>query len=104
MILKGKKTGQQIMVCVPSDQKINMEAIAGKLGERFEFENPAVIKAKFGIEVGGVPPFGNLLGLPTYFANDISKETKAAFNCGYRTKSIIMNSKDLISLINPELF
>ncbi|HLD03472.1 MAG TPA: aspartate--tRNA(Asn) ligase, partial [Candidatus Dojkabacteria bacterium] len=103
MILKGKKTGKLIMVCIPSDQKINLPSLADKLGEHFELADPEVINKNYGIDIGGVPPFGNLLGLPTYFTSEITNEPKAAFNCGLKTKSIIMNSKDLVNLVNPEI-
>ena len=102
MILKGKKTGKLIMVCIPSDQKINLQNLAEKLSEHFVLAAPEVIKKSFGIEIGGVPPFGNLLALPTFFSPEITQEPKAAFNCGLKNKSIIMNSIDLVTLVNPE--
>lgn len=39
---------------------------------------------------GGVPPFGNLLGLPNYFDKSINNFENSAFNCGLNTESIIM--------------
>lgn len=102
IILRGKKSGENIMVCLPSDQKVDTRAVKALEGENFEFEKPEVIAAKFGLEVGGVPPFGNLLGIKTYFYSSIKDESKAAFNCGSTTQSIVMGSKDLIELVGPE--
>ncbi|MEI7579670.1 MAG: aspartate--tRNA(Asn) ligase [bacterium] len=104
MILKGKTTGKNIMVNVPANQRVDLKKIAELEGEKFEFEKPEVIKAKFGLVVGSVPPFGNLLGLKTYFSKDIEKEPRVAFNRGSLTDSIVMQSKDLVKLIEPVMF
>lgn len=103
IILRNKKTGDNLMVCVPSNQRVDIKAIDAAEGGKFEFEKPEVIKQKFGLEVGSIPPFGNLMGLKTYFAKSVADEKRAAFNCGSLTESVTMYSKDLIELIQPVL-
>jgi nondiscriminating aspartyl-tRNA synthetase len=103
LILRGKTTQKNIMVCIPADQKLKVAAYEKLEGEKFEFEKPEEIKKVYGIEVGGVPPFGTLLGMPTYFSKDVLNEEKSCFNCGMRTKSIVMKSKELVALVNPIL-
>lgn len=102
IILRGKNSGKNVMVCLPSDQKVDTKRIKELEGENFEFEKPEVIASKYGLEVGGVPPFGNLLGMKVYFDPAIKAEARAAFNCGSTAESIIMQSSDLIALIEPE--
>ena len=75
-----------------------MKAVAEAVGEKCEFEDPAVIKERFRPHIGGVPPFGNLLNLDNYFDEQSYKTEQAAFNCGLSTESIIINSKELLSL------
>jgi len=101
MILKGKKSERRIMVVITSNLKIDMKKVKTFLGEEFQFEDPKIILKDFGIEIGGIPPLGNLLGLETYFDNDNLLEKRAAFNCGLKTKSIIMSVDDLIKVVNP---
>lgn len=101
LILRGKSTKKDIMVCIPADQKLNVEIFENLQGEKLEFEKPEIIKQNYGIEIGGIPPFGNLLGIPTYFSKDVLIEQKSFFNCGLKTKSIEMSSKDLVDLVNP---
>jgi nondiscriminating aspartyl-tRNA synthetase len=103
LILKGKTSKKNIQVNIPANMKLDMKAVADAAGEKFEFESPEVIKERYGIGVGGVPPFGNLLGLETYFDEKISKESKSAFNCGLQTESIVMGAKDLITMVDPKL-
>ncbi|MBU6446233.1 MAG: aspartate--tRNA(Asn) ligase, partial [Verrucomicrobia bacterium] len=81
----------------------DMKAVAEMVGEKCEFEDPAVIQERFGLQVGGVPPFGNLLNLDNYYDEEILKQERAAFNCGLLTESIIMKSKDLFALVDPKV-
>ena len=82
--------------------KLDMKSVAELVGEKCEFEDPGVIKERFGLVVGGVPPFGTLLNLDTYFDKRILDNERAAFNCGMPTESIVMKSKDLVELIHPK--
>ena len=103
LILKGKKSGNNIMVVLPAHKKANIEKIEQILSEKFEFESPDNILKKWGIQVGGVPPFGNLLNLPTYIDKEVLNNDIVVFNCGTRTSSIFMNPKDMVELIKGEL-
>lgn len=103
IILKGKNSKKNYQVNIPSHLKLDMKSVAEAVGEKCEFEDPIVIYERFGIVVGGIPPFGNLFNIDTFFDEKIQEVEKAAFNCGLQTESIIMNSKDLISLVQPKL-
>lgn len=101
MILKGRKSSKRIMIVIQSSNKIDMKKVKLYFKEDFEFEKPEVILQDFGIEIGGIPPLGNVLGLETYFDKQNLEEKTAAFNCGLKTKSIIMSIDDLIKAVNP---
>lgn len=102
LILRGKSSKKNFQVNIPSHLKVDMKAISEVIGERLEFEDPEVIKERFGLIIGGIPPFGTLLNLDTYFDEKIQNQELAAFNCGLQTESIVMKSKDLISLVQPK--
>jgi len=101
MILRGKKSEKRIMVVIPANLKIDMKKVKQYFNEEFEFEKPEIILQDFGIEIGGIPPLGNLLNLETYFDEDNLLEKRSAFNCGLKIKSIIMTTDDLIKVVNP---
>jgi nondiscriminating aspartyl-tRNA synthetase len=103
IILRSKKGNKNIMACVPADQKLELKSLESLLIDKFEFETPEQIKDKYGLEVGAIPPFGNLLGLNVYFSPEISKKDKVAFNAGTRTDSIIMSGKDLVKMVQAEI-
>ncbi len=102
IILKGKNSKKNYNFNIPSHLRLDMKAVAEAVGEKCEFEAPEVIKERFGLIVGGVPPFGHLLNIDTYYDEGILKEERAAFNCGLTTESIIMRSRDLGSLVQPK--
>jgi nondiscriminating aspartyl-tRNA synthetase len=102
LILCGKNTKKNYQFNISSHLKLDMKAASVAVGEKCEFEDPAVIQERFGLTVGGVPPFGNLLNLDNYFDEEISLHARAAFNCGLPTESIVMDSKDLITLADPK--
>lgn len=103
LILRGKQTKKNYQLNIPSHLKLDMKAVADVVGEKCEFEDPTIILERFGIAVGGIPPFGQLLNLDTYFDERISKCPRAAFNCGMQTESIIMKTDDLVKLVQPKI-
>ncbi len=103
LILKGKNTKKNYQFNIPAHLKVDMKAVADMVGEKCEFEDPAVIQERYGLQIGGVPPFGNLLNLDNYYDEQIVHEERAAFNCGLTTESIIMKSKDLLALVEPKI-
>ena len=103
LILRGKSTKKNYQFNISSHLKCDMKAVADRVGEKCEFEDPAVIKERYGLIIGGVPPFGPLLNLETFFDERITRLERVAFNCGLPTESIVMQGKDLIALVQPNL-
>lgn len=96
LILVGKQSGENVMACVPGDKKLDIKALEEQVGEKLEMEKPENIWSKYGIQIGGVPPFGNLLGMKVYADKGITQNDKINFNCGLRTESIQMSPADLL--------
>ncbi len=103
IILRGKNSKKNYQFNIPANLKLDMKSIADAVGEKCEFEDPEVIKERFGVALGGIPPFGTLLNLDTYFDERLLQSDRCAFNCGLVTESIIMKPKDLAALVQPKL-
>lgn len=103
IIVRGKNSKKNYQLNLPSHLKLDMKAVAETVGEKCEFENPEVIKERFGLTIGGVPPFGNLLNIETIFDARIADTRRAAFNCGLLTESVVMNTQDLVSIVQPKI-
>ncbi len=102
IILKGKTTKKNYQFNIPSHLKLDMKAVSDAAQEKCEFEDPAVILERFGIIVGGVPPFGQLMNIEVFFDEAIKGLGQVAFNCGLAEESIIMTGHDLIKIVDPK--
>lgn len=103
LILKGKQSKKNYQFNLPSNLKIDMKKVEQIVGEKCEFEEPAVILDRFGLVIGGVPPFGPLINMETFFDEKIQGLEKVAFNCGLITESIVMKGADLIRVVQPRI-
>lgn len=101
LILRGKQSKKNYQFNLPAHLKIDMKRVAEIVGERCEFESPAVIEERFGLTIGGIPPCGQLLNLDTYYDERIQDSARVAFNVGFATESIILSAADLIALVEP---
>jgi len=57
-----------------------------------------------GVQVGGVPPFGNLFGIEVIVDPQLFKNEKIVFNAGDRSFSVAMKSADYRTLVNPQIY
>jgi nondiscriminating aspartyl-tRNA synthetase len=107
LILRDKKSGEDLMVCIPADKKLDMKKITEEYqkeheGAKLEFQKPEVIKERYGLEVGGVPPIGHVFGVKTYFDETIFAQEIAAFNNSDQCESLICESKNLRDIIEAK--
>ncbi len=102
LILKGKNSKKNYQFNIPAHLKLDMKAVADRVGEKCEFEDPEVIKERFGLIIGGVPPFGQLLNIDVFFDEGVFVSEYSVFNDGLLTESIRMKSKDLSSILQPK--
>lgn len=103
LIMKGKKSQKNYLICLLGHQKVDMKALALVIGEPCECEKIEVLKEKYGLDIGGVCPFGNLLGIKDiFFDENIKNCTTVIFGCGLPHESIQAPLDALILLIHPK--
>lgn len=99
LVLRGKKSGNSVLVVIPAHKKVNVKVVEKLVGEDLSF-NPDVEK-EFDCIPGSVPPFGSVLGLITYA--DLELEDVLNFNIGLLTDSLRLSKKDYLELEKPIL-
>lgn len=101
IILRTSKTNKNVMVVLPGNLKINSKNVKNYIAEDISFEDPNIILQKFGLIIGGVPPFANLIDSQIIFLIDekLFLNENISFNCGKKTASITMNAKEYRRII-----
>ncbi|MCL5429971.1 MAG: hypothetical protein M1504_00665 [Candidatus Marsarchaeota archaeon] len=100
MVLKANDN--YFLFVMPGNKRIDWKKAKQLLGVkevRFATEDEA--ERITGVKMGSVPPFGNVLGLITYFDRSLLDNEYINFNPGSTTHSIHMKSKDLAKLVDP---
>lgn len=97
--------GALAMVVLPADNRVDLArlrklteagsvvlATEDEFGERFPE-----------CELGAMPPFGNLYGLPLYMDRRLADDPAICFNAGSHTDLIRMRTMDFEGLANPAI-
>ena len=97
--------GKLVMVVLPASEDIYVPGLASALGAeyvRLADEN------EFGptfpdCEVGAMPPFGNLYGLPVYVDATLGNFETIRFEAGTYTDTMCVKYVDFVRLVNPRV-
>ena len=106
------KTGAKAMIArckddyyllvLPADKQIDWKRLRSILQVRdIRLATAEEAEQVANVQMGSVPPFGNVLGLPTYFDQGLFENEVVNFNPGSITHSIAMQSADLRALVTP---
>jgi nondiscriminating aspartyl-tRNA synthetase len=77
-----------------------MKLVAEFVGEPVEMEKPEVVLEKYGIKVGGVPPFGRFMGIKVLVDEGINRATNVTFSAGESTISVTMGRDDFVEILD----
>lgn len=90
------------LLVLPADKQIDWKRLRSILRVRdIRLATAEEAEQVAGVQMGSVPPFGNVLGLPTYFDQGLFENEVVNFNPGSITHSIAMQSADLRALVTP---
>lgn len=103
IVMKAKD--EFVLMCFSAARKLSTPKLRTVLGTRdMRFATKEELLEKTGLIPGSVPPFvGILNALPTYFDQSVEKRTDVWFNCGMLTRSLHLQSADLIQLVRPTI-
>lgn len=102
LIVCGKSSKKNYLVCIPAHQKLDTKAFGALIGERCEIEKPETILERFGLTVPAVPPFGNLLDVESFFDDRISHMASVCFSSGLPGEYLALRANDLLEFVQPK--
>lgn len=93
------------MLVVPGDRRFDIVKARQVLqSSDIRFANETEVdELTSGVLPGGVPPFGNLFGIPVYADLHVFDSERIIFNAGDRHVSIAMRSNDYKDLVQPQI-
>lgn len=94
-----------IMGVIPASRKINLGAVIKNLNvktARLATEDE-FISVFPGCEIGAMPPFGNLFGVPVFVDPALEKDEYIYFNAGNHVQTVRMQYKDFARLVEPKI-
>lgn len=94
---------EMVMVVLPASMKVDTGRLLDATGaDVVEPAQEREFKPLFpGCDLGAMPPFGNLFGLRTFVAEELTEDEEIAFNAGSLTELIRMAYKDYERLVQP---
>jgi Ala-tRNA(Pro) deacylase len=92
------------MAVLPANYQIDMEKISGLYGKKLDLATEDEFRNLFSCcETGGMPPFGNLFGLPVFVSESLAKTEEIAFNAGNHRELLQMHFDDFNRLVKPTI-
>lgn len=100
------KSGSQFyMVVIPATDHINFGELKEWTGTKeVDLAKESEFKSKFPeCEVGAMPPFGNLYGMPVLISSSLISQHDIAFNAGSHSELVKMSYEDFARLVKPKV-
>lgn len=98
-----KLDGRMAMAVITAVGHVDLDRLAAFAGaRRADLASEAEFKGLFpSCEVGAMPPFGNLYGMPVYMSDRLARDREIAFNAGSATELVRVATQDFVRLAKP---
>jgi Ala-tRNA(Pro) deacylase len=97
--------GTMAMAVVPGSQKVDLDLLRDAVGAKeVTLAKESAFKDRFPeCDLGAMPPFGNLYGMPVYVADSLTEDEEIAFNAGSHTQLVKLGYRDFERLVQPRV-
>ncbi len=100
-----KVDGSFVMAVLPSNRMVSLAHVKTSLGAK---EVALATEEQFATlfpecEIGAMPPFGNLFGLPVYLDPALERYDSIYFNAGNHLQTVRLKYEDFKRLVKPEI-
>jgi Ala-tRNA(Pro) deacylase len=103
-VVMVKSGDQHLMMVLPADHQIDLEKVEKAIGKPVSLGKEREFKSLFpDCAIGGMPPFGNLYGLPTYVDQSLAEQDYIVFEAGTHTDAIKMSYHDYEKIVKPKV-
>ncbi len=104
-VVMALANGTLTMLVLPASSNVNLEKLKADLGAK---ELRLAREEEFATlfpdcEVGAMPPFGNLYGIPVYLDRTLARVPEITFPAGSHSESMRIRYADYERLVHPQL-
>lgn len=98
-----KLDGAMAMAVLRASDKVDLDLLRGAAGaKKAELAVEEEFRGLFpGVEVGAMPPFGNLYGMPVFVEESLSRDERIAFNAGTHRDLIQLDYDAYAKIVKP---
>jgi len=95
--------GRLAMAVLRATDKVDLDLLRGAAGAgSAELATEVQFQGKFpGVELGAMPPFGNLFDMRVYVDEGLTHDERIAFNAGTHSELIQLDYSDFERLVKP---
>lgn len=100
-----KLDGNKAMAVLRGSDKVDLDLLRGVAGcKKAELATEVEFQGTFpDMEVGSMPPFGNLYSMDVYVDEALTRDVRIAFNAGSHTELIQLDYPDFERLVKPKV-
>lgn len=93
------------MLVLPASEKADLDLVKSAINAgSVQLASEGDFKDLFpNCEIGAMPPFGNLYGIPVYVEESLTRDENIAFNAGSHTELIKLSYTDYNRLVKPKV-
>jgi Ala-tRNA(Pro) deacylase len=97
--------GRLLMGVIPGSQRVNLNTAKTSLGAKaVRLATEAEFISRFPeCEIGAMPPFGNLFGLPVVVDPALAKDEYIYLNAGNHVQTVRLKYSDFTELVKPHI-
>jgi Ala-tRNA(Pro) deacylase len=97
--------GKMALAVLPASVKVDLDLLREAAGTgKAELANETDFASAFPeCELGAMPPFGNLYGMPVYADSRLAEDAEIAFNAGTHSELIRLMYTDFVRLVRPRV-
>ena len=93
-----------LMAVMPASHMLDLERLRETVGDR---ELTLASEREFAdafpsCEVGAIPPFGQLFGMPLWVDDSLGREKETVFNAGNHQETVHLAYRDFVRLAKPQ--
>lgn len=102
VVLEGRD--QSYLAVLPASYHVDLARMAEVVGESVHLASEDKIRELFpDCELGAIPPFGRLYGVPVYVDVSLALDREIVFPAGTHREAVRMSYQDFESLARPEV-